>query len=61
MKPCILLQTDFSLTWSAVASMKGVIKIVDPSLDVQDICHEIKSFDPWEASMSLNTDRKSVV
>ena len=35
--------------------MKGVIKIVDPSLDVQDICHEIKSFDPWEASMSLNT------
>lgn len=55
MKPCILLQTDFSLTWSAVASMKGVIKIVDPSLDVQDICHEIKSFDPWEASMSLNT------
>ena len=55
MKPCILLQTDFSLTWSAVASMKGVIKIVDSALDVQDICHEIKKFDPWEASMSLNT------
>lgn len=55
MKPSILLQTDFSLTWSAVASMKGVIKIVDPELDIEDICHDIKAFDPWEASMSLNT------
>ncbi len=55
MKPVVLLQTDFSNTWSAVASMKGVIKIVDPELDIQDLCHDIKSFDPWEASLSLNT------
>ena len=40
MKPVVLLQTDFSNTWSAVASMKGVIKIVDPELDIQDLCHE---------------------
>ncbi len=53
-KPCILLQTDFSLTWSAAASMKGVIKSTDPTLDIQDLCHDIKKYDPWEASLSLN-------
>ena len=55
MKPAILLQTDFSNTWSAVASMKGVIKITDPELEIYDLCHEIKSFDPCGASLSLNT------
>lgn len=55
MKPAILLQTDFSNTWGAVASMKGVIRIVDPELEIFDLCHDIKSFDPWEASLSLNT------
>ena len=55
MKPIILLQTDFSNTWSAVASMKGVIKIVDRELEIHDLCHDIKMFDPWEASLSLNT------
>ncbi|MBR1758717.1 MAG: SAM-dependent chlorinase/fluorinase [Lachnospiraceae bacterium] len=54
MKPAILLQTDFSTTWSAVAQMKGVIKIVDPTLEIYDLCHEIKNFDPWEASLSLD-------
>lgn len=53
MKPAILLQTDFSNTWGAVASMKGVIKIVDPELEIFDLCHDIKSYDPWEASLSL--------
>lgn len=55
MKPAILLQTDFSNTWGAVASMKGVIRIVDPELEIFDLCHDIKCFDPWEASLSLNT------
>lgn len=55
MKPAILLQTDFSNTWGAVASMKGVIRIVDPELEIFDLCHEIKSFDPWDASLSLNS------
>ncbi|MBR2761334.1 MAG: SAM-dependent chlorinase/fluorinase [Solobacterium sp.] len=53
MKPIILLQSDFSLTWSAVATMKGVIKQVDPELEIHDLCHDIRSFDPWEASLSL--------
>lgn len=55
MKPCIVLQTDFSLSWGAVSEMKGVIRIVDPSLVIEDLCHEIRKFDPWEASLSLNT------
>ncbi len=53
-RPVILLQTDFSLTWGAAASMKGVIKCTDPALEIQDLCHDIKKFDPWEASLSLN-------
>ena len=55
MKPFVVIQTDFSLTWSAVSSMKGVMKIVDPTLQIEDITHDIKNFSPWEASMSLNT------
>lgn len=54
MKPAILLQTDFSNTWSAVAAMKGVIKMTDPELEIYDLCHDIKCFDPWEASLSLS-------
>ena len=53
MKPVILIQTDFSLSWSAVAQMKGVMKQVDPELEIVDLCHDIKTFDPWEASLSL--------
>ena len=53
MKPAILIQTDFSTTWSAVAEMKGVMKIVDPELELIDLTHDIKKFDPWEASLSL--------
>ncbi|MCR5523806.1 MAG: SAM-dependent chlorinase/fluorinase [Clostridia bacterium] len=49
----ILLQTDFSLAWGAVSSMKGVIKRTAPDVSVEDICHDIKSFDPFEASLSL--------
>ena len=55
MKPSIVIQTDFSLSWGAVAEMKGVMKQVDPGLDLVDLCHEIRNFDPWEASLSLAT------
>lgn len=54
MKPAVLLQTDFSNTWSAVATMKGVIKRTDPELEIYDLCHDIKCYDPWEASLSLS-------
>lgn len=53
MKPDIVVQTDFSLTWGAVAEMKGVMRMVDPTLTIIDLCHEIRNFDPWEASLSL--------
>ncbi len=53
MKPAVVIQTDFSTTWSAVAEMKGVMKIVDPTLEVIDLTHDIKKYDPWEASLSL--------
>jgi hypothetical protein len=49
----ILLQTDFSMTWGAVASMKGVIANTAPDARVVDLCHDIKRFDPFEASLSL--------
>ncbi len=55
MKPIIVLQTDFSLEWPAVAEMKGVIKRVDRELEIEDSCHVIKNFDPWEASLNLYT------
>ena len=54
MKPAILIQTDFSGTWSAVAEMKGVMKIVDPELEIFDLTHDIRKFDVWEASLSLD-------
>ena len=41
MKPCIVWQTDFSLKWGAVASMRGVCKQIDPTLECVDITHEI--------------------
>ena len=51
MKPAILIQTDFSTTWSAVAEMKGVMKIVDPELELIDLTHDIKKFDPWKGAV----------
>lgn len=55
MKPSIVLQTDFSLSWSAVSEMKGVIRMVDRDVEIVDSCHEIRQFDPFEASLALNT------
>ena len=54
MKPCIVIQTDFSTTWGAVSSMKGVMKIVDPTLDIVDLSHDIEPFNVWEASKNLH-------
>lgn len=55
MKPSIVLQTDFSLFWSAVSEMKGVIRMVDHDVEIVDSCHEIRQFDPFEASLALDT------
>ena len=51
MKPCIVWQTDFGLSWGAVASMVGVCKQVDPELECIDITHEIEAYNILAASV----------
>lgn len=53
MNPCIVWQTDFGLKWGAVASMKGVCKQVDPTLECVDITHEIEQYNILAASREL--------
>lgn len=54
MKPCIVWQTDFSLDWPFIATMKGVCKQVDPTLEIIDSVHTIEKFNVLEASQQLN-------
>lgn len=54
MKPCIVWQTDFSLDWPFIATMKGVCKQVDPTLECVDSVHTIEKFNVLEASQQLN-------
>lgn len=54
MLPCIVWQTDFSLDWPFVATMKGVCKQVDPALECIDSTHTIEKFNVLEASQQLN-------
>ena len=53
MKPCIVWQTDFGLSWGAVASMVGVCKQVDPELECIDITHEIEAYNILAASREI--------
>ncbi|HPW53391.1 MAG TPA: SAM-dependent chlorinase/fluorinase [Erysipelotrichaceae bacterium] len=53
MKPNIVWQTDFSLTWGAVSSMRGVVKQVDRELECYDITHDIEQFNVLAASREL--------
>ncbi len=53
MKPCIVWQTDFGTSWGAVASMRGVCKQVDATLECYDITHEIEAYDSLAASREL--------
>ena len=54
MKPILVFQTDFTYMEGAVAAMYGVVKSVDPSLDIIDATHEIPQYDTWSASFRLN-------
>lgn len=54
MKPSIVWQTDFSLDWPFIATMKGVCKQVDPTLDIVDSTHTIEKFNVLEGSQQLN-------
>ncbi len=53
MKPSIVWQTDFSLTWGAVNSMRGVVKQVDSELQCYDITHDIEQYNILAASREL--------
>ena len=52
-KPALVMQTDFGKGIS-VCTMQGVCKMVDPELEVFDNTHEIKNFNTYEASFSLD-------
>jgi len=49
----LVLQSDFGVKDSAVASMKGVAVSVSRDLDIYDLTHEIPAYNVWEASLRL--------
>jgi S-adenosylmethionine hydrolase len=49
----LVLQSDFGMRDSAVASMKGVAVAVSPDISIYDLTHEIPVFNIWEASLRL--------
>lgn len=55
MKPAIVMQSDFGIDSGLVASMHGVCKKIDPTLDVSDVTHVIKPYDIVAASKCLYT------
>ena len=54
MKPILVFQTDFTYMEGAIASMYGVVKSVDPSLEIIDATHEIPQYDTYSASYRLS-------
>lgn len=53
MKPILVFQTDFTYKEGAVSSMYGVVKTVDPTLEIITGSHELPHFDTWSASYRL--------
>lgn len=53
MKPILVFQTDFTYKEGAVCAMYGVVKSVDPELEIIDGTHELPKFDTWSASYRL--------
>lgn len=54
MSKTIVFQSDFTYKEGAVAAMYGVVKQVDPELEIIDLTHEIPKFDIWSASFRLH-------
>lgn len=54
MKPILVFQTDFTYLEGAVAAMYGVVKTVDPTLEIIDATHDISQYDIWSASYRLS-------
>ena len=53
MKPLLVFQSDFTYAEGAVGAMYGVVKTVDPSIEIMEITHNIPKFDIWSASFRL--------
>lgn len=53
MKRAVVLQTDFGEGNVSVSTMKGVCRIVDPTLEVFDSTHSVRPFDVLKASDAL--------
>lgn len=54
MKPILVFQTDFTYMEGAVAAMYGVVKSVDPTLEIIDATHMIPQYDIYSASYRLS-------
>ncbi len=49
----LVLQTDFGLGDGAVSAMYGVAFTVDPTLNINNLTHEIPQYNIWEGSYRL--------
>jgi S-adenosylmethionine hydrolase len=52
-RPIVTLITDFDTADHFVGTMKGVILNINPEVDIVDICHEVASYDIFEAAFTL--------
>ncbi|HWR22450.1 MAG TPA: S-adenosyl-l-methionine hydroxide adenosyltransferase family protein [Feifaniaceae bacterium] len=53
MKSSLVFQSDFGLSDGAVCAMYGVALVVDDTLKIYDLTHEIAQYNIWEASYRL--------
>jgi len=53
MKKMLVFQTDFTYKEGAVAAMYGVVKSVDPDIEIITATHEIPQYDTYSASYRL--------
>jgi len=49
----VTLITDFGTTDHFVGSMKGVILSINPEVQIVDVCHQVASYDIFDASFTL--------
>ncbi len=52
-RPVVTLTTDFGLNDHFVGVMKGVILNINPDVRIVDICHNVNSFDVFDAAYTL--------
>ena len=52
-KQVVTLITDFGDTDHFVGVMKGVIRSINPDVDIVDVCHQVNSYDVFDAAFTL--------